>query len=65
MRPDRRIDEVQPYTSLAHPTRLLAIVTVREAFVALQVSLSARQTACPHPLWFTRCSRLRCTGALR
>lgn len=65
MRPNSRIDEVQPHAPLAYSTRLLAIVTVRDPLITLQMSLSASEATCPHSLWFTRCSSLRCTWVLR
>jgi hypothetical protein len=59
MRLDGGVDEVQAHAPLAHSTRLLAVMAVREAFVALQVTLSARQAAGSHPFRFIRSRRVR------
>jgi hypothetical protein len=65
MRSDRGIDEVQPHAPLAQSTRLLTIMTVWKALIALQVPLSAGQAARPHALWFICCGRVRRIWAIR
>lgn len=45
-----RIYEVQPYTSFAMSIALFAVVAMWQCFVALQVPLSARETASAHTL---------------
>lgn len=54
---DLGIDEIQAEASLTYAIRLATILTIRSAFVAFQMTFSARQTASANAFRFVRRGR--------